>query len=80
MLEQREEGKGKVGHPAKLTVQDQLLLALLFWREYRTYHLMALDWENEEATVQRTLERVEDTLLASGQFSLPDHKPLKDDL
>ena len=80
VLEQREESKRKTGRPAKLTLKDQLVLALLFWREYRTYHHMALDWEVEETTVRRTVERVEDTLLASGQFSLPGRKALTEDL
>ena len=80
VLEQREEGKRKAGRPAKLTLKDQLVLALLFWREYRTYHHMALDWEVDETTVRRTVERVEDTLLASGQFSLPGRKALTEDL
>ena len=41
---------------------------------------MALDWEVDETTVRRTVERVEDTLLASGQFSLPGRKALTEDL
>ena len=41
---------------------------------------MALDWEVDETTVRRTVERVEDSLLASGQFSLPGRKALPEDL
>ena len=41
---------------------------------------MALDWEVDETTVRRTVERVEDSLLASGQFSLPGRKALTEDL
>ena len=53
---------------------------MLFWRKYRTYHHIALDWEVEETTVRRMVERVEDTLLASGQVSLPGRKALTEDL
>ena len=42
VLEQREEGKRKTGRPANLTLKDQLVPPLLFWREYRTYHHMPL--------------------------------------
>ena len=49
VLEQREEGKRKTGRPANLTLKDQLVPPLLFWREYRTYHHMALDWEVDES-------------------------------
>ncbi|MGI8747600.1 MAG: transposase family protein [Deinococcus sp.] len=74
----REASKKKSGRPAALSPGSQLLLTLEFWREYRTYAHLGDDWGIHETTVQRTVERVEATLIASEQFSLPGKKVLKD--
>ena len=37
VLEQKQQGKRKPGRPAKLSLEDQVLLTLQYWREYRTY-------------------------------------------
>ncbi|WP_442935937.1 helix-turn-helix domain-containing protein [Nostoc sp.] len=31
------QSKQKTGRPSKLTLEDQLLMTLEYWREYRTY-------------------------------------------
>jgi len=69
VLEQAEAGK-KVGRPNKLSLPDQLLLALSYWREYRTLFHIAADYALHESTAQRIVCRVEDRLLASGRFTL----------
>ena len=53
-------------------------MTLGFWREYRTHHHISLDWDVDEATVRRTIERVENALIKSGKFSLPGRKALRD--
>jgi Helix-turn-helix of DDE superfamily endonuclease len=78
VLHERETNKGKSGRPPALPVGAQLLLTLEFWREYRTYFHLGQDWGVHETTVQRTVVRVEDALLRSGQFSLPGKKTVKD--
>ncbi len=78
VLEAREQHKKKSGRPGALTLGEQLLLTLMFWREYRTFFHLGQDWGVHETTAQRTVERVEDALLASGQFSLPGKAALKD--
>jgi len=78
VLVEREASKKKSGRPAALSRGAQLLLTLEFWREYRTYTHLGDDWGIHETTVQRTVERVEATLIASEQFSLPGKKVLKD--
>lgn len=78
VLTQREAQKKKRGRPAALSVAEQLLLTLEFWREYRTFAHLGDDWGVHETTVQRTVERVEATLIASDQFRLPGKKALKD--
>ena len=76
-LEQWAAGKKKSGRPPALTLREQLVLALEFWREYRTYFHLGQDWGIHETTAQRAVERVEDALLASGRFSLPGKQTLR---
>lgn len=79
VLVEREHLKKKSGRPAALSPAEQLLLTLEFWREYRTYAHLGDDWGIHETTVQRTVERVETTLIASEQFRLPGKKVLKEE-
>ncbi len=39
-------GHSNAGRPPKLTPPDQLLIALQYWREYRTYYHIAKDLGN----------------------------------
>ena len=78
VLEQRETNKKKQGRTPALDLDDQLILTLNFWREYRSGHQLSLDWEVNETTVRRTINRVEDTLIKSGKFSLPSRKTLRE--
>ena len=74
----RETQKKKRGRPAALSVAEQLLLTLEFWRESRSFAHLGDDWGVHETTVQRTVERVEAALIASEQFRLPGKKALGD--
>lgn len=78
VLKARERHKKKQGRTPALCLEDQLVLALSFWREYRTHFHLSEDWEVDESTVRRTIERVEDALIRSGKFSLPGRKALRD--
>lgn len=71
VLEQAEGRKKKVGRPSKLSLADQLLLTLSYWREYRTQFHVALSYGVHETTATRIINKVEDALVASGNFSLP---------
>lgn len=64
------------GGQTKLSVENQLLIALEYWREYRTYFHIAQSWGVHESTVCRTVHRVEDKLINSRKFSLPGKKAL----
>lgn len=64
------------GRPSKLTRPDQLLLTLMYWREYRTQFHIAQSFGISEPTVCRTIKRVEDALIQSGKFTLPGKKSL----
>jgi hypothetical protein len=78
VLVEREQEKKKKGREPALDLDDQLVLTLSFWREYRTHHHLSLDWEVDESTIRRTIERVENALIGSGRFSLPGRKVLRD--
>jgi len=71
VLTLREGRKKNSGRPAALSVAEQLLMTLEFWREYRTFAHLGDDWSVHETTVHRTVERVEAALIASAQFQLP---------
>ncbi len=78
VLQERHANKVKSGRPPALSLGAQLLMTLEFWREYRTLFHIGQDWGVHEATVQRTVVRVEDALIQSGKFSLPGKKALID--
>ena len=78
MLAALQEDRRNFGRPAKLALADQLLLTLMYWREYRTQFHIAQSYGVSEATVCRTILRVENTLLRSGQFRLPGKKALRE--
>ena len=67
----------KTGRPPKLSVEDQVLLTLEYWREYRTFFHLATSWGPHESNVCRVIRRVEDTLTKSRAFRLPGKKVLQ---
>lgn len=66
----------KTGRRDKLTIEEQVLITLSYWREYRTYFHISQDWGIHEATAYRIIRRVEDILIDSGLFALPGKKDL----
>lgn len=67
----------KTGRPPKLSVEDQVLLTLEYWREYRTFFHLATSWGLHESNVCRVIRRVEDILTESRAFKLPGKKKLQ---
>jgi len=65
------------GRPPKLSRADQLLMTLMYWREYRTQFHIAGSYGISEATVCRTIKKIEDALMHSGEFRLPGKKVLQ---
>ncbi len=72
-----EKGMRDFGRPPKLSRADQLLMTLMYWREYRTEFHIAQSYGISEAAVCRTIQKVEDTLVHSGKFHLPGKKALQ---
>jgi hypothetical protein len=46
----------KSGRPPKLSIEDQVLMTLEYWREYRTFFHIARSWGLHESTVWRTIK------------------------
>ena len=74
MLKVVEKGLRNFGRPSKLRRADQLLMTLMYWREYRTEFHIAQSYGVSEATVCRTIRKVENALVRSGKFRLPGKK------
>lgn len=64
------------GCPRKLGIEEQILVTLEYWREYRTYFHIATNWGVSESTICRIVHRVENMLMASRLFRLPGKKYL----
>jgi Helix-turn-helix of DDE superfamily endonuclease len=68
--------RGKRGGQCKLSVEDQLLVVLEYWREYRTQFHIGTSWNLSESAVCRLISKVERLLMDSGKFRLPGKKQL----
>src|SRR5512138_3393705 len=77
MLEVLQQDQGNMGRPSKLSLADQLLMTLMYWRQYRTEFHIGLTYGISEAAVSRTIRKVENTLIKSEQFHLPGKKALQ---
>ena len=79
VLRQREKQKKRSGRPSKLSLEDQLLLTLMYWREYRTQFHIAQSYGIHEANANRIIRKVEGALAASGAFKLPGKRVARAD-
>lgn len=71
------ESQKPPGRPSKLRVEDQLLMTLEYWREYRTDFHIGQSWGVNESTAYRIIRKIEDTLVNSRAFTLPGKKQLQ---
>lgn len=72
----RSKIKLKTGRPGKLSLEDQLLMTLVSWREYRTYFHIGQSWGVNESTAYRIIRKIEDLLISSREFSVPGKKKI----
>ncbi len=63
--------KAKGGRPNKLSVENMLLMALEYLREYRTYAAIASTYGLSESNTYETIKWVENVLIKSKEFHLP---------
>lgn len=66
----------KPGAKPKLPLEERVLVALEYWREYRTSFHIASSWGVSEATVCRIVHWVKNHLIRSSRFHLPGKKQL----
>ena len=66
----------KDGRPNKLSIADQILMMLEYYREYRTFFHMGLDYGLNESNVQRNIEKIETILINSGYFKIQGKRVL----
>lgn len=79
VLRASEQQKKRSGRPSKLSLEDRLLLTLMYWREYRTQFHIAKSYNIHEANANRIIRKVEGALAASGVFSLPGKRVARSD-
>ena len=72
----KEKLTSKGGPKPTLSLEDMLLAALEYLREYRTYAHVAASYGVSESSIFRIIKWVEDTLIKDGTFSLPGRKAL----
>lgn len=68
--------KAKGGRPNTLCIEDMLLMALEYIREYRTYLHIGTSYGLGESNTYETIKWVENTLVKSKEFRLPGRKAL----
>ena len=81
VLAEAEAHKKKPGRPS-LSLENQLCIALSYWREYRTFFHLGLSFGVHESNAQRITCRVEERLAASGLLALvkpPPHTPTEEE-
>jgi hypothetical protein len=76
VVKANEKKKKKQGRRPKLVIENQVLMVIQYWREYRTYYHIGLDWGLSESAVCRTVFKIENILISSRKFSLPGKKEL----
>ena len=75
ILTKAEEEKYKDGgRPGKLTIRQKLELTLQYLYEYRTFFILGKSFGISESSAQRIVIFVENTLIKSGKFSLPNRQ------
>jgi hypothetical protein len=76
IVQQHEGRKKKTGRPGKISLEDQVLMTLEYWREYRTYFHIGQSWGVTESTAYRIIRKIEKVLSSARIFTLPGKKSL----
>jgi transposase len=64
------------GAPAKTSLEDQLLMLLMYYREYRSFLHTATTYGYSESQGYRIIRRLESLLIKSRELRLPGKKAL----
>ena len=77
ILEEADKKKKiKGGRRNKLSIENQLLMALEYIREYRTYFHVSQSYGISESSCYKGIKWVEDTLIKHPDFAMPGRKAL----
>lgn len=76
LKEAEKKKKNFGGKPNKLIIEDRLLMALEYIREYRTYFHVAASYQISESACYRNIRWIEDVLIKHPDFGLPGRKAL----
>jgi hypothetical protein len=76
LKEAEKKKKAFGGKPNNLVMEDRLLMALEYIREYRTYFHAATSYGISESACYRNIRWIEDTLIKHPDFALPGRKAL----
>jgi len=70
--------KIKGGRPNSLCIENRLLMALEYLREYRTYAHIGASYGLSESNAFKNIKWIENIIVKSKEFSLPGKKALLD--
>jgi hypothetical protein len=74
LVAEKRKQKAAGGKPNTLCIEDQLLMMLEYWREYRTYFHIGQAYGLSESAAYRNIKWCENTLAESKAFRLPGRK------
>ena len=81
IVEEVEKERKKIsGRPMKLDYGDQVLMTLEYLREYRTYFSLGQSYDLSEANTYKIVRKVENILIGSKEFRLPNRKATVEDM
>jgi len=73
----KEQKRGNArSRPYKLSIEDQILMTLMYYREYRTLFHIGETYGLHESNVGKTINRIENILQKSKKFALPGKEKL----
>jgi hypothetical protein len=78
ILRLHNQQKKKTGRPGKVSLEDQILMTLEYWPEYRTYFHIGKSWGVTESTACRIIRKAENILSQARVFTLPGKKRLQE--
>lgn len=76
LSEADKKKKARGGRKNKLSLEDRLLMALEYIREYRTYFHVSQSYGVSESTAYDTIKWIEEKLIKHRDFALPGRKAL----
>lgn len=71
-----QQKKARGGRKNKLSIENQLLMALEYLREYRTYFHIGQSYGISESSAYKAIKWIEDILINHPDFALPGRKAL----